>query len=307
MKLDPGKVKWVIRRKEEGRLTNRAIAQSMGVSPIWVKKLWRRYRVEGKVPELRRAGRKPSGGLSQSERETVVQARKEYKASALVLERIIDDVFGVHMPHNRIHGVLKEMGLSRNDPGKQQRRKWVRYERKYSNSLWHTDWTLIEGKGWMTAYLDDASRFVTGWRVFLEATSEHSVEVLKEAIAKHGRPASILTDRGTQFYAVEADERLKGLTVFEKYLIQSEFRQVLSRVSHPQTNGKVERFFRTVKEKLGEFDGDVDQLMEWYNDKRPHTSLNLDAIETPLSGVRQEGARSRDSRRRGIGGGISCP
>ncbi|MDG6909270.1 MAG: DDE-type integrase/transposase/recombinase [Nitrososphaerota archaeon] len=280
MKLDPGKVQWIVRQKEEGRLTNRAIAQSMGVSPIWVKKLWRRYRVEGKVPELRRAGRKRSPGLSQQEKQTVIEARKEYKASALVLERIIDGIFGVHIPHNRIHGVLKEMGLSRDEPRKQRRRKWVRYERKYSNSLWHTDWTLIDGKGWMTAYLDDASRFVVGWRLFPEATSEHSVEVLKDAVGKYGKPASILTDRGTQFYAVEADERLKGLTVFEKYLIENEIRQILARVMHPMTNGKVERFFRTVKDKLPEF-GSIEELIRWYNEKRPHMSLNLEVIETP--------------------------
>ena len=121
--------------------------------------------------------------------------------------------------------------------------------------------TLIDGKGWLIAYLDDASRFVTGWRVFPEATSEHSVEVLKDAIGRYGKPASILTDRGTQFYAVEADDRLRGLTAFEKYLIENEIRHVLGRVSHPQTNGKVE--------------------LEWYNTVRPHMSLNLDVIETP--------------------------
>ena len=56
------------------------------------------------------------------------------------------------------------------------------------------------------SHLDDASRFVVGYGLFPEATSEHSVEVLKEAIRKHGKPASILTDRGIQFYAVEADD-----------------------------------------------------------------------------------------------------
>ncbi len=156
----------------------------------------------------------------------------------------------------------------------------MRYERKYSNSLWHTDWTLIEGKGWLIAYLDDASRFVVGYGLFPEATSEHSVEVLKEAVKRHGKPASILTDRGIQFYAVEADDRLRGLTAFEKYLIENEIRHVLGRVSHPQTNGKVERFFRTVKDKLDRFES-LDRLMEWYNTVRPHMSLNLDVIETP--------------------------
>ncbi len=279
-KLDPVKVAWIIREKQKGKLTSRVIAERMGVSPVWVKKLWRRYRVEGEIPELRKPGRRPSRGVSELDVETIVAARKKYKASATLLERIIDAVYGVHIPHNRIHGVLKEMGLARDEPKKQVRKKWVRYERRYSNSLWHTDWKLIDGEGWFTAYLDDASRFTVGHGLFPEATSEHSVEVLKEAIRRYGKPAAILTDRGTQFYANEAEEREKGLTVFERYLIENEIRQILSRVSHPQTNGKVERFFRTVEEKLPEFNG-VDELVEWYNEVRPHMSLNLDIIETP--------------------------
>ena len=112
--------------------------------------------------------------------------------------------------------------------------------------------------------------------MFPKATSEHSIEVLKDAIRRHARPASILTDRGTQFYANE--EREKGSTVFERYLIENEIRQVLGR--HPQTNGKVERFFKTVKDKPDSFEG-IDELIEWYNMTRPHMSLNLDVIETP--------------------------
>lgn len=280
MKLDPVKVAWIVRQKEKGVLTSQTIADRMGVSEVWVKKLWRRYRTEGRVPELRKAGRRPSRGLTDGERDAILEARNEYKASAILLERIIDAVYGVHIPHNRIHGVLKSVGLARDEPRKQERRKWVRFERRYSNSMWHTDWTLIDGKGWLIAYLDDASRFVTGWGLFPEATSAHSVEVLKEAMERHGKPASILTDRGIQFYANESEEREKGATAFERYLVEEGIRQVLSRVMHPQTNGKVERFFRTVKEKLPEFEG-VGELVEWYNEVRPHMSLNLDVIETP--------------------------
>jgi putative transposase len=167
------------------------------------------------------------------------------------------------------------------EPRKHVRKKWIRYERKYSNSLWHTDWTLIEGMGWLIAYLDDASRFVVGYGLFPEATAEHTIEVLKSAIERHGKPASILTDRGTQFYKAETDARLGGFTQFEGYLIENEIRHVLGRVSHPQTNGKVERLFGTVKRKLPVFENDLDELMTWYNMRRPHMSLNLEEIETP--------------------------
>ncbi|MDG6974176.1 MAG: transposase family protein [Nitrososphaerota archaeon] len=278
MKLDPVKVEWIVRQKEKGT-RNATIAESMKVSVRRVQTLWSLYRAKGEVPELKRPGRRRIEP-DDEEKRVVEEAYAKYEVNALTLERVIEADCGRHIPHNRIHRVLKGMGLARDEPRKQLRRKWVRYERKYSNSLWHTDWTLVDGKGWLIAYLDDASRFVVGWGLFPEATSEHSVEVLKEAVKRHGKPASILTDRGIQFYAVEADDRLRGLTVFEKYLIENGIRQVLGRVSHPQTNGKVERFFKTVKDKLDRF-GSIDALMRWYNTVRPHMSLNLDVIETP--------------------------
>jgi len=280
MKLDPVKVEWVVRQKEKGMIDNRTIADSVHVSVRRIQKLWSSYRTTGTLPKLKRPGRKrvePSPG----ERELVARAYSEYRRGAQMLEKVIAVIYGASIPHNRIHRVLKSMGLARDEPRKQMKRKWVRYERRYSNSMWHTDWTLIEGKGWLIAYLDDASRFVTGWGLFPEATSERSVDVLKEAIRRYGRPASILTDRGTQFYASETEEREKGANAFERYLLENGIRQVLSRVMHPQTNGKVERFFRTVKEKLPEFEGSVYELVEWYNMVRPHMSLNVDVIETP--------------------------
>ena len=62
---------------------------------------------------------------------------------------------------------------------------------------------------------------MVGYGLFPEATSEHSVGVLKEAIKRHGKPTSILTDRGTQFYANGSEEREKGATVFERHLVEN--------------------------------------------------------------------------------------
>jgi putative transposase len=278
VKLDPVKVAWIIRQKQIGT-TNSAIASTMKISVRRVQRLYSSYRNTGTIPQLKRPGRKHVE-TSEVEKNIIFEAYNGHRAGALILERIIEVIYARHIPHNRIHRVMKSIGLAKDEPRKQVRKKWIRYERKYSNSLWHTDWKLIEGVGWHTAYEYDASRFIVGYGLFPEATSEHSVEVLKEAIKKYGKPAAILNDRGTQFYAVEADDRLKGLTVFEKYLIENEIRQILSRVNHPQTNGKIERFFKTVDDKRGFFK-DIDELMQWYNTKRPHMSLNLDIIETP--------------------------
>src|SRR5579875_3509138 len=123
---------------------------------------------------------------------------------------------GIRINHNRIQSVLNMYGLSSSDTQRKWiRKRWVRYERDYSNSLWHADWHKIKDKRWrgewLIVYEDDASRFITGYGKFREATSSHAVEVAKEAFMKYGKPKSILTDRGVQFYAVEAEMKRKGL------------------------------------------------------------------------------------------------
>ncbi len=122
------------------------------------------------------------------------------------------------------------MGLAMEQSKKHARRKWIRYERVYSNSLWHTDYKqqLPADGRWLIAYEDDASRYITGYGVFSDATSvSAAVSVLKEAIInKYGKPASILTDRGSQFYANETEARERGLTEFEQYLIANDIRHI---------------------------------------------------------------------------------
>ena len=68
-------------------------------------------------------------------------------------------------------------------------------------------------------YEDDSSRFIVGYGVYPTPTSKYSVDVLKKAIEKYGKPEQILSDHGTTFYAVESDEREKGLTEFEKIFV----------------------------------------------------------------------------------------
>ena len=68
----------------------------------------------------------------------------------------------IHIPHNTIHKVLKANNIARDDIKKRNRRKWIRYERAYSNSLWHADYKQLNDK-WLIMYQDDASRFIVGY------------------------------------------------------------------------------------------------------------------------------------------------
>ena len=63
-------------------------------------------------------------------------------------------------------------------------------------------------------------------------------------------------------------------------MIAADIRHILARVSHPQTNGKLERAYGEVERKLHLFK-DIHELVHWYNHIRPLMSLEWDNLETP--------------------------
>ena len=77
--------------------------------------------------------------------------------------------------------------------------------------------------------------------MFEHATTKNVLAVLEEAIKNHGNPASIMTDRGSQFYANASEAKKKGVSKFEKRLVSLGIRQILAGARHPQTNDKLER------------------------------------------------------------------
>ena len=77
----------------------------------------------------------------------------------------------------------------------------------------NTDYKQLPDGGWFVSFQDDASRFIVGFGVFGEATNDHAIEVLKKAIKKYGKPAQVLTDHGSQFYANEKEGAKRGVAV----------------------------------------------------------------------------------------------
>ena len=285
-KLNDKKIRWIINAKKQGRLTNNEIARVQGVSVRRVQQLWRAYKMTGKYPTLKKSGR-PRRGVTFEELCIIFEAYGKYKQGAQALEKIIAKKYNRNIPHNLIHKILKENGLAKEEKKKKLKRTWVRYERKYSMELWHTDWKYIRDMGkWIIAYLDDASRFITAYGLFDSPTTENSIAVLKKGIEKYGTPREILTDRGPQFYANAGTRKAKGECEFEKFLRENGIRHIVARVNHPQTNGKIEIFYSNViTRKLREFNS-VDEAITWYNEIRPHMSLG-DTIIVNSKGERE--------------------
>jgi putative transposase len=215
----------------------------------------------------------------------VVHAYSQWKLGATFLERIFKRQNTV-IHHNLIQRILNEEKLGVRLDKKVKRKDWVRYERKHSNAMWHTDWTTLDGR-WLIAFQDDASRKIVAWGVFDSATTKNSITVLEEAIKTHGTPKSILTGRDVQFYSSDKKGEPSEPNDFQKRLSQEGIEHVLARVNHPQTNGKIERFFGELKRKIHLFSS-PDELVHWYNEIKPHMSLDWENLETPSQAFRRK-------------------
>ncbi len=282
--LEQSQIEWIIKTKIEGKRSNEEIARVQEVSVRRVQQLYAQYkRTGGTIPVLKEPGR-PRSETSEYERRTILDAFHRWRACACYLEKMLS-ARGIYISHRKIHRVLREEGLALDEPHKRGRRKWIRYEREHSNSLWHADWHQIDDPRWkdrwLICYEDDASRFIPGHGVYPTLTSPYSVEVLDRAIKRYGKPRSVLSDHGSTFYAVESVAREKGLTEFEKYLLKNKITFITGRVDHPQTNGKLEKFFDIFEKKV-KFFSSIDEFFDWYNCDRPHGAFDLSKLETPV-------------------------
>jgi putative transposase len=286
-KLSGSQIGWIIKARDEDGLSTRDIASTQNVSVRRVEQLLAQHRKFGGVPVFKKAGR-PRVEIPIEERNAIIEASKKFGVGACYLVSILKRDYGIEPTnHMRIYRILKEEGLLYSTARTRFKRKWIRYEREHSDSLWHVDWhemksSVYRGK-WLIIYEDDASRYILGYGVFDSPSSENAASVLTDVIREHGvRPASILSDRGTSFYAVEAEAKTKGLTVFELYLMRNHIKQILSRANHPQTNGKLEKLFDTIERGLAKGFSPIEECVHWYNCIKPHGALDLERAETPI-------------------------
>ena len=234
-KLDEDQVKWLVRQNQNGTRTNKEMAENLGISIRWVQKLCVRYAHMNpstiQYPDT--MGRPPNTLPGRREHAAVLSNHRKNRRSAVRLEKIIKSRMGIHITHRSIHHILKDEELAENQPAKAKQRKYLRFERRFSNSLWHTDYKQLYDGRWFLAYMDDASRLIVGFGVFEEATAANALNVLQKAIRNYDKPAGILTDHGSQFYANKKEAAKRGESEFEQKLVELDIKHVLARVGHP--------------------------------------------------------------------------
>ena len=199
---------------------------------------------------------------------------QKYRVSADTIERLIQRDFGKHIGHNRIHKILLILGFAKKKSKKDIRKKdWIRYERRHSLTATHIDWHY-NTKTYVFAVIDDASRKLLALLECESATTEYSIQGMELAL-QQGKIKQCISDHGVQFISnVDGDSRFKA------FLNAKGIKQILCRVKHPQSNGKIERWFETYDKHRFAFET-KEEFVGWYNEVRPHRALNFEVLETP--------------------------
>jgi transposase InsO family protein len=150
------------------------------------------------------------------------------------------------------------------------------------NQLWQTDFTYLKVMGWgwfyLSTILDDFSRYIVAWKLCTTMRAGDVTDTLELALAASGcgnakvvhRPR-LLSDNGSSYIAGDLADWLGGKGIVH----------VRGAPNHPQTQGKIERWHQTLKNRVllenyflpGQLEAAVAAFVEHYNNHRYHESL----------------------------------
>jgi len=145
--------------------------------------------------------------------------------------------------------------------------------------MWQTDFTYFKIPGWgwyfLSTVLDDFSRYIIHWRLCKSMKSTDATETIQEAIQKsnlkQNQMPKLLSDNGSSYIAKD----------FCDYLKDNKIKQLHGKPGHPQTQGKIERYHRSMKNVIKldvyyspmELEYALEKFVNYYNFKRYHESL----------------------------------
>jgi len=284
MKLTRKNLIELINLKNKG-WTSYQVKKKVGVTVRRVDQIFGEYKKTGKIPELGKRIGKPKRELKKKEIQIIRRSYNKYKICASRLTNLIQRDYNVALPHYHIHKILLQLGFATPNGRKDVRKKkWIRYERRHSLTAVHIDWGYDEKEErWFLPVIDDSSRKLLALKEVESATTDASIDAMKEAL-KHGKIAQCITDHGTQFCKGKDDKAR-----FPAFLERHEIKHILCRIKHPQSNGKAEKFNHLYKVHRGKFKT-KEEFIHWYNEVRPHMSLDE---KTPEEAYQQRKKKGR--------------
>ena len=245
---------------------------------------WLRRQTEGRLQDDKGGSSLPWNKLRpEEESKILIQARASPELSARQLALKLVDSEGWYVSESTVFRILKRDGLIKLaeiigfKAGKEYHRKTKR-----PNELWATDCAHLKVIDWGWYYLvtvmDDYSRFILAWELKSDMAAASLIDVVQKAVDLTGMTdvpvedrTVLLSDNGPGYLSLR----------FSEYMRLVGIRHILASPYHPQTNGKIERYHRTIKGEIklvpyempGELLEALGAFIDYYNYRRYHEGL----------------------------------
>ncbi len=202
--------------------------------------------------------------------------------------------------YNSAYQIMKEQKLVTPSDAKSDQKKWLRYERKYSNTIWHVDWHTVKdprlrGLNPVT-FLGDSSRCIMAAQTFAWTTSENVVITPCNIIDRFGTPAHILSENGRCFNGGRSKKNMPRRTwrptPFEAELLDCKIRPINSGPYHLETNGNLEQLHGSMEAEIGHYES-MNAHIKYYDKRRPALWTGYTLLPDAHHGIlRQDGHRN---------------
>ncbi len=226
--------------------------------------------------------RKTWNKIPQKERNEVVEEALEHaELSSRELAVHIVDKHKWFISESSVYRILKARGLI-TAPSQIVLAAADEFKQKTQriNEMWQTDFTYFKIIAWgwyfLSTVMDDYSRYIISWDLRSNMTSEDVKPTIRAAMEKTGLTKNtapkLLSDNGSCYISNEIKTFFKQLGI----------KAINGKACHPQTQGKIERYHRTMKNVIKldnyyspeELEYAMAEFVDYYNNRRYHESLN---------------------------------
>ncbi|MBW1723585.1 MAG: IS481 family transposase [Deltaproteobacteria bacterium] len=278
------RIKFVVRASQDSANMS-ALCREFGVSRptgyLWLDRYREHGSLSGVFERSRRPLRSPSR-TQQSHEERIEALRLEFGWGAKKI-RVLLLREGLDLKVATINRILKRRGLIHHKDSHRPAVK--RFEREHPNQLWQIDfkgdYPSDGGRCYPLSVIDDHSRYGIGLYALSGQGTKTVSDSLVKAFESCGVPHAMLMDHGIPWWSTSNNN---GLTRLSVSLIDLGIKLYYSGIRHPQTQGKVERFHRTLNESIRHrgrpktssgWEQTLKSFLYEYNHIRPHEALQM--------------------------------
>jgi len=286
MRLSASEKLEIIRLVEQSHLPARRTLEMLGIKPATFYRWYDRFR-SGGSEALEDQPSKPDrvwNRIPDAIRQDVVtMALEQSELSPRELATRFTDTNGYYVSESSVYRLLKAHDLIPSPAFIVIKAADVFTDKTTApNQLWQTDFTYLKVSGWgwyyLSTILDDYSRYIIAWKLCTTMRADDVTDTLKLALAASGCDSAklvhkprLLSDNGSSYISSDLAEWLKDRGMAH----------VRGAPCHPQTQGKIERWHQTLKNRIllenyylpGDLKAQIARFVEHYNDRRYHESL----------------------------------